>query len=202
MVPLAEIQFGPFALEHTESLLATLVGFVLLVFLLVRYAMPPIRTQLAERITHIETVQAEAERHLAEARQIRDDYATRIAQIEVEHRNRLDAAVREADAARAQMIADAQETARALRRRAEEEIARERTRQRILMRRQLVQITVDAAEQSVRTLNSEDSQRRLIADFIARVSGPPVAAVRSGIATPAAEAGAMAQSQTQMQGGA
>lgn len=191
-MPVAEIQFGPFALEHTESIIATLVGFLVIVFLIVRFALPGMRTQLVDRTARIENAQREAERHLAEARQIRDDYANRIAQIEVEHRTRLDEAVREADAARAQIISDAQETARALQRRAEEEIARERTRQRILMRRQIVQITLDAAEQSVRDLNSEAAQRRLIADFIARVSGP---SLESGNTPPSA-------AQSPLQGGA
>ena len=50
-----------------------------------------------------------------------------------------------------------------------EEIARERTKQRILLRQQIVQITLDAAEQSVLELETETSHRQLIADFIGRV---------------------------------
>jgi F-type H+-transporting ATPase subunit b len=168
---LAEIKLGPFAIEHPSAVIATLLGFVLLLFLLSRFAVPGIRGVFTTRTAHIAEVHEQADRHLSDAQQIRDDYARRIASIEVEHRQRLDAAVRDADAARADIIADAQEAARALRRRSEEEIARERTKQRILLRQQIVQITVDAAEQSILELNTESSQHKLIADFITRVGG-------------------------------
>jgi F-type H+-transporting ATPase subunit b len=179
---LAELKLGPFAIEHPGAFLAITLGFLLLLALIGRFAAPGIRGTFTSRTTHIAEVHEQAERHLTDAQQIRDDYARRIASIEVEHRQRLDAAVRDSDAARADIIADAQEAARALRRRSEEEIARERTKQRILLRQQIVQITLDSAEQSILQLNTEDTQRKLIADFIGRVgvhagNGRSVAAV-------------------------
>lgn len=166
---LADFPLSPFAIEHPKALIATIFGFVVLLALLWRFAIPGARTVFADRTTHIADVHQQAERTLADAQQIRNDYANRIAGIEVEHRQRLESAVRDSDAARAAIIADAEEAARALRRRTEEEIARERTRQRILMRRQIVQITVDFAEQAILELNSDPTQRKLITDFVSRV---------------------------------
>ncbi len=166
---LAEFPLSPFQIEFPDRFLATVLGFLLLVFLLWKFVGPGARTVFAGRTKHIADVHEQADRHLTDAQQIRNDYANRIASIEVEHRQRLDAAVRDSDAARAAIIADAEEAARALRRRTEEEISRERTRQRILMRRQIVQITVDSAEQAILDLNSEQTQRKLIVDFVARV---------------------------------
>jgi F-type H+-transporting ATPase subunit b len=148
---------------------ATVVGFVLLLVLLGRMAGPGVGKHFSTRTAHIAEQYEQAERQLTDAQQIRDDYARRIGSIEVEHRQRLDAAVRDADAARADIIADAQAAAKALRRRSEEEIAREHTKQRILLRQQIVQITVDAAEQSIRELETETSQRKLIAEFINQI---------------------------------
>jgi F-type H+-transporting ATPase subunit b len=171
-----------------------------------------VRTGLNSRSSQIADVHEQADRHLTDAQQIRNDYANRIASIEVEHRQRVDAAIRDADAARADIIADAQEATRALRRRAEEEIARERTRQRILLRRQIVQITLDSAEEAIRNLNSEQTQHQLIGDFVAQLNGfagNGVAAVATaGGSTPAATAAdptpatPATQSQSQQQRGA
>ncbi len=171
---LAELQpigFGPFFLiEHPKDILATLVGLALLALLLYKFALPGARTQLLTRASTIETGLTQVDRQLEDIAQLRNDYANRIKAIEVEQRDRIGAAVRDADNARVDIIAEAQETARALRRRSEEEMDRERTRQRILVRRQIVQITLDAAEQAVKAQNSDSVQRQLIRDFTAQVA--------------------------------
>lgn len=171
---LAELQpigFGPFFLiEHPKDIFATLVGLALLALLLYKFALPGARTQLLTRASTIETGLTQVDRQLEDIAQLRNDYANRIKAIEVEQRDRIGAAVRDADNARADIIAEAQETARALRRRSEEEMERERTRQRILVRRQIVQITLDAAEQAVKAQNSDSVQRQLIRDFTAQIA--------------------------------
>src|SRR5581483_6959814 len=167
---LAEIHFGPFAIEHPETVLAMLVGLALLVLLLGRFGLPSARSMLNDRAARIEENLTQVQRALEDVQRQRNDYAARIAQIETEARQRIDAAVREAETSRAEIIAEAEQTANALRRRAEEEIARERTRQRIRLRQEIVQLTLNAAEQSVRAHTNESVQRQLIGDFIARAA--------------------------------
>ena len=170
---LAELQpfgFGPFLVEHPKDLFATAVGLALLAFLLYKFALPGLRSTLTTRAATIETGLNQVDRQLEDIAQLRNDYSNRIQAIEVEQRERIGAAVRDADNARADIIAEAQETARALRRRSEEEMDRERTRQRILVRQQIVQITLDAAEQAVKAQNSESVQRQLIRDFTQQVA--------------------------------
>lgn len=215
---LSEIPISPFSFEHPKAIIATVIGFVLLLVVIYRYGKPPIERMLGERARQVAEVYTHSERQLAEALQVRDEYAARIAGIEQEHRARLDAAVRDAEAAHADILADAREGVLALRRRSEQEIDRERTRQRILLRRLIVQFTLDAAEQSIRELNSDTAQRRLIDDFITRVGSegvgkelsPPATgngstpAPVAAVATPvvAAEAPAALRSQSQSQEGA
>ena len=166
-------ELGPFNLEHPKDILATLVGLALLAFLLYRFALPGAKSMLSQRATLIETGILQVDRQLSDVAQLRNDYANRIQTIEKEQRDRIAAAVRDADNARAEIIAEADETARAVRRRGEEEIERERTRQRILMRQQIVQITLNAAEEAVRTQNSDamvQPLRQLIRDFIGEVA--------------------------------
>ncbi len=168
MIP--EFQFGPLANEHPETFWASLLGLLLLLALLYRFALPGFRRMLNDRAVRIESDQTQVASQLEDIQRLRDDYAARIRQIEVEARERIDAAVREAENARTEIIAEAQQTALALRRRSEEEIARERTRQRILLRQQIVATTLDAAEHSVRANSSEALQRQLIQDFIGRAA--------------------------------
>ena len=168
---LAELpQFGPFLLEHPKNIVATLIGLVLLGILLWRFAVPGVKTTLHERASSIGTGIQQVERQLSDVATLRSDYANRIRTIEVEQRERIAAAVQDAEEARIGIIADAEQAARALRRHGEEELAREHSRQRILFRQQLVQITLDAAEEAVRTQNSDTVQRQLIHNFIGQIA--------------------------------
>ena len=118
---------------------------------------------------------------MAEAKRLRDDYSSRLKGIEVEQRERIEAAVKEAQTSHTEIIADAEQLAAAIRRRTAEEIARERTRQRIQLRREIVQTTFDAAEKAVKANNTDTIQHQLISDFVVRAAndGRPATAASS-----------------------
>jgi F-type H+-transporting ATPase subunit b len=173
----AEIPFSPFSIEYPDRLISLLIGFVLLVLLLWRVNLPYVsypyfRELLRDRSERIAADKEAVDRALADVEHLRNDYAARLQRIEEEARERIAAAVRDAEAAREEIIAEAQETAKALIRRSEEEIARESTRQRILFRQQVIQTTLDAAEHAVRANLGDAVQRRLIDDFIVQAAGP------------------------------
>jgi len=167
-VLLAEVHYFPFYIEHPKALLAGLIGVALILFLFFRFGVPAFRGLLLDREARIAEAHNQVERQLADIQHLRNDYKSRIDRIEAETRERIDAAVREAEAARAEIIAEAHQMAAVIRQRGEEEIAREHTRQRILLRQQIVQQTLDAAEQAVRAYTHEGVQHQLIRDFIAR----------------------------------
>ena len=169
--------YGPFLIEDPKILLAQMIGlvlFLLIVFRLIPKALPLgipyLADQSQERAGRIETNMQQVEMALADTQRLHDDYANRLKGIEAEARTRIDAAVREAELARADIISDAEETTKQLRRRAEDELAREQTRQRILLRQQIVALTLDAAEQSARDHSTAQTQRHLISDFITRAA--------------------------------
>lgn len=173
-------QLGPFAIEYPDRLIAQILGFAL--FALILWKMPPsiplgipfLRETLRERSARIAETQSQVENALADVQRLHDDYAARLRSIEQEARHRIEEAVREAEVAREEIITEAQQSAQLIRRRAEEEIARESARQRTLLRRQIVQSTLEAAEEAVRAHAGEQVQRLLITDFIASVgkNGP------------------------------
>lgn len=173
-----------FALEHPKDLLASIVGLALVIYLLYRFALPAFKSGLNSRAVNIENVIKQADAQLEDIARLRNDYFNRIQQIEQEQRERIAAAVNDADNARAEIVADAEEAARAIRRRGDEELARERTRQRILLRQQMVALTLGAAETAIRAQNNDTVQRHLIRDFVGMVSNTDANPDTFYVATP------------------
>lgn len=172
-MPLLALEYFPFEIEFPKQILASLIGFLLFLFIVIRLmpkdiplGWPFIQNALNQRKSRIETTHNQVDAALADTQKLHDDYATRLRTIEIEARERIDAAVKEAEIARAQIIAEAQQNAEQIKRRAEQDMAQEQIRQRILLRRQIVQLTLDAAERSVADLTDEKVQRNLISDFI------------------------------------
>ncbi|HEV2472045.1 MAG TPA: ATP synthase F0 subunit B [Chthonomonadales bacterium] len=174
-LPILSAPFGPWFIENAASILAIVVGFALFA-LLVAYvhipviSVPALRKVLMEREVRISTAHKQVESALQEALHAKSDYANRIHGIEDEARARIGQAVQEADVAREQIIADARDSALAVRRRAEEEIARARTEAGIRMRRLVVRMALDAADEAVRQRADDTVQRQLIKDFNQRVA--------------------------------
>ena len=167
---LADISFFPFVLEKGAPIISLLIGFFVLIFVLYRYAYPGITGILKERTARIQKAYTDANEALQEAKLVRDDYSGRLAAIEQEHRKRLDAAVKEAEELRENILNDAHASADAFLKRSREEIERERIRNRILLRKRVVQITLDSASDAIRQLDSEQAQRQLIQDFISHIN--------------------------------
>lgn len=180
MLPLipAVIQFGPFAIEYPHLVLAQTCGVALIAFLLFKFPIPYYSRKyysntLGERTRRIEQNQNQVDVALKEVSHLRDDYKSRIERIEQEARERIDQAVREAESARTEIVAEAQILAQNIKRRADEEVSRARTRQRILFRQELVQKAMDAAEHSIRTHSNDETQGALIQEFIDQVGVTP-----------------------------
>ncbi len=173
---LLAFDYMPFNMDemiHEKSLIAAVLGFLIFFIVVIRYmpaniplGWPFIQNALNERRSRIASTQDQVDAALADTQKLHDDYAARLRTIETESRQRIDAALQEAETAREQIIADAQQNAEAIKRRAEQDIAQEQIRQRILLRRQIVQLTLTAAEGSVSDLADDQVQRSLISDFI------------------------------------
>jgi len=174
-LPVAQMVI-PWHIEDWKIFVPLLIGFALIAFLVLRVpipflSVPHYRKELDTRHERIATNKQQVDTAIAEVQQLRNDYAARLHKIEEEARERIDAAVREADAARAEIIADAERVAHAIVRRSEEELARERTRQRILFRQQLVKTAIDSAEEAIRANTNDTVQHKLIESFIVQAAG-------------------------------
>lgn len=165
-----EISLGPFKIEYPDSYPTLLIGFLLILGLGYKFVYPKIRDLLKARQERIAQAQAQADALLAEAQAIHDEYAHRLAHIEEEHRARVEQAVKEADVLSAQIIAEAQQAAQAILQRTQEEIERERAYHQVLLRQQIVQIVLNAAEQAIRERTSEEAQHKLVREFVQQLA--------------------------------
>ncbi len=149
-----------------RAILVNIVGFLLLLLVLRKMVFTPIGKVLAERQQDVNSTydQLEADRRQMEA--LRTDYEQRLASIEAEAREKIQGAIKDAQAARDQIVQEAQGRSREMITRAEAEVAREREQAMITFRQQVVDLAMGAATKVIGDSLDETRQRRLIDEFI------------------------------------
>jgi F-type H+-transporting ATPase subunit b len=160
------VSFDYEAKGQGPPLLFALVNFAVLVFLLVRFAGPPLKGFLANRHISIKSALEEGARLRLEAQTRLAEYADRIAGVDRE----VDALIGEirsqAEAEKKRILDQAAAQAAALERDAKERIAAEIARARKELEREVVTAAVAAAEKLLRQSTRDDDQRRLVDGFL------------------------------------
>ncbi len=150
-------------------ILVSIVGFLILLYVLMNYAFKPMVKTLNARQDKIRGDLDEAEAARNRMISLQRDYETKLAAIEDEARDKIQAAVREAQLAREQMVAKAHEDAALIMQRGREEIEAERAKSLAEARNQIVDLATMMARQSTRQNLSAQGQSALIDDAIAKV---------------------------------
>lgn len=161
------------------QLVAThVVAFLLVLWLLRRYAWGPVLTFLDRRRALIAGEFASIEERRREAAALRSDYEGRLREIDAEARRRYQSAVAEGSAAAAAIKEEAQRER--LRRLAltEEELRRLEDSARETLRKRTVDLALQAAERAIAKQLDEAGHRRLIEQALAEIeSAPPAGSV-------------------------
>ena len=172
-------------------ILVAIVGFVLLLWVLQKFAFGPLVNTLQSRqdkiVADLDDAQAKRDEMVA----LQRDYETRLAAIEDEARDKIQAAVKEAQAARDEIITRAQADAQAIIVRGQAEIDAERAKSLTEARNQIVDLATLMARRSAQENLSAAGQSNLIDDAIAKFGSV------TSTATQAATSGANAQAQSQ-----
>lgn len=147
-------------------LLVMAVGFLIVYFILKKFAFGPVSQMFEERAKTIQRQLEEAEQKRVAMEKMRDDYEQRIAQIEEEARARIAEAVKEAQAARDEMLAQAREQAERIVARGKEEIEREKNKALVEIRDQVVDLAILTASKIIERELDEHAHRELIDDVI------------------------------------
>ncbi len=147
----------------------SLVGFLILLYVLMNFAFKPMVKTLNARQDKIRGDLDEADAARSRMIALQRDYEHKLAAIEDEARDKIQGAVREAQAARDEMIARAHQDAAAIMVRGQAEIEAERAKSLAEARNQIVDLATMMARQSTRQNLSAQGQSALIDDAIAKV---------------------------------
>jgi F-type H+-transporting ATPase subunit b len=152
---------------NLQALVANLIGFLILLFLLKQFLFDPANKMLDERAQDVRVTYDKLEAEQRQMQELKSEYEQRLAAIEAEAREKIQSAIKEAQGTRDQIVSEANSRASELVSRAEAEVAREREQAMIAIREQVVNLALGATEKLIGDGLDEKRQRALIADFIA-----------------------------------
>jgi len=160
-------------LIDNRQVLTQIVGFVIMVFLLRRFAWGPVLGLLEARRQKIAGEFEEAERRKAEAAELKTRYEVELRGIEAQARQRLQEAMAEGQKLAAEIKSQAQSEATQRMQQASDEIAREREKAKEILKEQMIALSVRAAEKILRQKLDDQGQRKLAGEFIDEVAALP-----------------------------
>ncbi len=147
-------------------LLLQIGGFILLLLVFRRYLFGPIKQLLEDRRMEIADTYASANRERESMEQLRRNYEKRLEGIESEARERIQAAIKEAQGIRDDIVSEARSKAEAVLKRGEEELGRERDKTIVELRREVADLVIGASSKLLERAIDEPTHRKLIDDFI------------------------------------
>jgi len=159
---------GPLALNG-PLIVTQIIGFGLLLWFLNRFVFKPIFGILDERQRLIQESYDQMDADRVRMEDTRRQYEQRLAGIEAEAREKIQAAVQEAQALRDNLVADARQQAETIIAQGRNESERERQAAFLAMRRQIVSIAMTAAGKVVGENLSDARQTKMVDDFIGSV---------------------------------
>ena len=154
----------------TPALLITqIVGFLILLFLLNRFMFKPIFGILDQRQANIKATYDQLDADRARMDEMRSDYERRLNGIEAESREQIQAAVKDGQTLRDNLVADARQQVETIIEQGRNDLERERQAAFLEMRGQIVAIAMAAAGKVVGENLNDARQTKMVDDFIGSV---------------------------------
>jgi F-type H+-transporting ATPase subunit b len=146
-----------------------ILGFLILLWALSKWAWGPITAQLEARRQKIADEFSEADRRQKSADATKAQLEVELHEIDARARAKLLESVAEGQKVAAEMRLQAQKEAQDRLARAAEEIVREREKAKELLKEQVIDLSLKTAEKILRTRLDEPAQRKLAGEFIDEV---------------------------------
>ena len=156
-------------LVDTPQVVTQVLGFLLMVWILRRYAWGPVMGMLEARREKIAGEFKEADRLKGEAQALKTRYDQEMKGIEAQARQRMQEAVAEGQRVAAEIKTQAQKDATVRMERAADEIVREREKAKELLKQQVIGLSIRTAEKILRQKLDDPAQRKLVGEFIDEV---------------------------------
>lgn len=148
------------------TLLAQIINFLILVFILMKVAYKPLLRALEERQTSIAENLAQAEREKQLAEQFRQEYREQLAQARNQAQAIVEKAAKLADQTREEILTEARSENARLLKAAQDEIAREKAQAVAELRKEVVTLAIAAATKIVDCNMNNEINNKLVSEFI------------------------------------
>ena len=156
------------------TILAQMLNFFILVWLLARFAYKPLLAMMAERKERIAKDLEAAEKARAEAEEFKADYAAQISNARVEAQQIVEKAIQEAENTTREQLATAREQIEQEKNRARQDIAIERDRAMNSLRNEVVSLSVAMAGKVVAKDMNSETNTKLIEDAIRQLDSKTI----------------------------
>jgi F-type H+-transporting ATPase subunit b len=148
------------------QIVAQIIGFLIVLWIMKRFAWKPFLKVLDDRKAGIQSELAEAENKRLGAEKLEQQYNERLRDIDAEARARVQAAVRNAEKIAAEIKEEARRDVKDMLGRARDEIERDKTQALVELRNDVVDMALKASEKVLRETMDETRHRKAIADFV------------------------------------
>jgi F-type H+-transporting ATPase subunit b len=155
------------------QVLTTIVGFLLVVWVLRKYAWGPILDLLDARRDKIRADFAEAQQALDDAEQLKGDFATKLSDIKVIERERVQEAVSRGENLAEGIVSEARRQADTTRQKADADLAIEADKAQVALRDSVVEMAIGAAEKVIGERLDDAKHRQLIQEYIENLGEMP-----------------------------
>lgn len=159
---------NPINLEFGKTV-GSIGVFIALFPVIESFFVKPLTTAIDERNTNLENTFSEVETMRAEMTSMKSDYDKKLATTEAEAREKINAQIKEAQSLRQSLMAEATEKSDAMIKQAQEEIAGEKAKVLRELQIHVTDLALTAAEKVVGKNMDNDTNRKLVADFINEV---------------------------------
>ncbi len=156
------------------TILAQMLNFFILVWILARFAFKPLVSMMQERKERIAKDLADAQAARNEAEQFKADYAAQIANARQEAQQIVEKAVQQAEATTREQLVAAREQIEHEKERARQDIVNERDRAMNNLRNEVISLSVAMATKVVAKDMDSETNTKLIEDAIAKLDSKTI----------------------------
>lgn len=155
------------------QLLTQAAGFIILVLILKKFAWGPILDMLDQRRDKIDGDYKAAEKNLTEAEQLKGDFESKLTDIKVIEREKVQEAVKRGEGLAEGIVSKARTQAEDAKSKADQDIEIEAHKAQLELRDSVVSMAIGAAEKVIDERLDDDLHRKLITDYINNIGESP-----------------------------
>ncbi len=152
-------------LEYGQ-IVAQIIGFLIVLWIMKRFAWKPLLRVLDERKERIQSELSEAEKRRLDMEELEKQYQDKLRNIDAEARARLQEAVKSAQKMASEIKEEARDEVKGMLGRARDEIERDRAQALVELRNDVVNMALKASEKVLRESMDEVRHKKIVADFL------------------------------------